>query len=135
MEHLGKTRETGDRDAAEMITVLHDDVAEEVVRSRQVIDGLRLWHRLSVRPEPLDLVLGVTAKPDNNERLESDAHDLRLDLGMEASEDSLIPQPLDALGTRRRSDPRSGSDLLVRLPRIVRQNLHQSTICSVKYPP
>ena len=94
---LGKCREARNRNPPQMIGILDDDVAEEIVRSRKVIHRPGLWHRFCVLPEALHLILSMSAQPHNDERLKAYTHDSGFDIGVEPPEDSLVSQPLDTL--------------------------------------
>ena len=70
VEHLGKTREAGDRDTAEMIRVLDDDMAEEIVRSRQMENAVKVAEFLSDHPKVVKVsYLGLLTPQDDGYRI------------------------------------------------------------------
>lgn len=97
VRNLGKRREAAYSDSSEVIRVFHDHVAKEVVPSGQVVHGLDLWHLFSMVPESVDQVLGMPSKAHHHQGLEADSQRSWFDLGVKATKDTAVPEPLDAL--------------------------------------
>ena len=69
-----------------MIRVTHNDVHQEVVGSCHVEEGDNLFKLLGVPAKSLDLCCLVAVQSNRNHRLQADAKDTGVNVGMKPSE-------------------------------------------------
>jgi hypothetical protein len=85
-----------------------------------------------VIPEAIHQFLCVLPEPDDHQCLEADANSGWIDVCVKSAEDTLVPQALHPLRTRRRCDPDSGGKCLVGEATIVLEEFDNAPVCSVE---
>lgn len=103
--HIGIGVEIVEHEGSQVIGVAGGDVDEEVVSAGQEIDVDHLGLASDLLDEGADLAAGTRLQTHRNHRLQRQANGRRVDLGVEAPDDTEILQSSDPTVAGRRRDP------------------------------